>query len=318
MNKKNIVVIGGGNGSAITLRALKGLELPLNIQAVVSVADSGGSSGRLRKDLDVIPPGDILRAILALSKYEYDVLRDIFYTRRFEDLDPISGHNIGNLFLALVSKKTNNIIFSIRAFEQAICSVGKVHPVSLDSVHLLAKLQDGVILQRESDIDRPSKNNKSKIQKVWLSPEGSLYEGAHDAIKSADYIFFGPGSLYTSIIPPLLIKGAKEAVRSSQAKKVFILANAYAKNGEQGPDRASECIKEFEAYLGGKSDKIIFNHCPRLSARQKQAYEINQWQKISNDIEKIQDDKYLIEDMESRDGGTDIDRLKSVLRAIIR
>ncbi|PIT86602.1 MAG: hypothetical protein COU33_02245, partial [Candidatus Magasanikbacteria bacterium CG10_big_fil_rev_8_21_14_0_10_43_6] len=196
MKKKNVVVFGGGNGSATTLRALKIQKEQYNISAVITMSDSGGSSGRLRKEFDTLPAGDIMRAVLALSPHGYKgVLRKMFYKNRFNDVGKLSGHNLGNLFLIFAAQYTGDFVHAVRAFEQALDTTGTVYPASLFPSDLVAELSDGSIIYGEATLDEPTYDRALTIQKLWAEPAVLAYPGAIEAIIQADHILIGPGSL---------------------------------------------------------------------------------------------------------------------------
>src|SRR3990167_11517090 len=150
--KKKIVVIGGGNGSAVCLEGLKNYTNIFDISAVISISDSGGSSGKLRKEFNTLPPGDIMRAVLSLSKYDYQTLRRIFYQPRFQGLDKLDGHNLGNLFLTLAGQYSGSFLRALEALSQSVEAQGRVYPVTLESSHLAAELQNGDIIRTEEFI----------------------------------------------------------------------------------------------------------------------------------------------------------------------
>jgi len=212
MFRKKIVVIGGGNGSAICLEGLKKFASKFNISAVISTSDSGGSSGRLRKELKTLPPGDILRAILSLSKYDYQELRRVFYSPRFKNCGKLDSHNVGNLFLTLATKYCGNFLYALDALSYSVQAQGKVYPVTLQNVDLVAELDNGKIVRTEEFIDVPKYNRGWKIKKIWLEPSCKAHAKAMETIVSADFIALAPGSLYTSLIAALLPKGIKEAI----------------------------------------------------------------------------------------------------------
>ena len=219
MSKLKVVVIGGGNGSSITTQALKQNIKLFDFSTVVTMSDSGGSSGRLREEFKTLPPGDILRAVLAMSVYDYEILRKIFNKTRFNSVGKLDGHNLGNLFLVLAEQYGGEYIQVIRALEQAVEAVGRVYPVSLDKTDLVVELDNGKIVKKEGTIDRPDYNKNLKIKRAWLEPEAKIYEEAGRVIKKADYIIIGPGSLYCSIVATLLPVGIKKAIEKSDLEK---------------------------------------------------------------------------------------------------
>lgn len=311
MIKKNVVVVGGGNGAAISLFALKGHLEQFEIFGVTSMMDSGGSSGRLRQEIGVLPPGDILRGILALSKYEHAWLRSIFYEQRFEDVGKLSGHNLGNLLLALGSQYGGSLPDAVHALQQALGCVGDILPVTLDSVQLIAKLVDGTRLVSEAAIDRPSLGG-AEIERVWLEPEAKIYEPARSVLLAADYIIFGPGSLYTSLVPNILVSGFIEALQKSNAKLVYALGIAYENDGEKGPIMMSDFVLTLEKYLSRKIDVVIYNnHEP--SPVQRAFYASRQWGESGRDIEKVAAGRTLIGyDFERDRGGLSKEKLAEV------
>lgn len=309
--------MGGGNGGAITLQALKQYADRLNITGVISTSDSGGSSGKLRKEFNTLPPGDILRAVLALAKsYDYKILKEIFYKVRFEDHGRLSGHNLGNIFLILTSQYDGNFINSIRALEQAIDAAGSVHPVCLESIHLCAELSNGYHVKTEAEIDEPKYDRKFRIKKVWLEPEGNIYTEAAEALKNANHILLGPGSLYTSIIATLLVKGVREAVAASKASLIFIPPQFYETTKETGPTRLSEMVREIEYYLPRPVDMVLYDgYTP--SETEKKEYEARKWALLEKDVENIKDREYHHYDLIEPGSGMAWKKLSVALKEIL-
>lgn len=311
--KKKAVIMGGGNGTAITTQALKENLDCVDISSVVSMSDSGGSSGRLRAEFDTLPPGDILRAVLAMSVYDYKILKVMFNRIRFKDVGKLDDHNLGNLFLVLAEKYSGDYVQAVRALEQAVQAVGKVYPVTLDRTDLIAGLEDGQTIKTEAAIDRPSKNQSSKIKKAWLDPVGQIYPNAAKALEQADYIFLGPGSLYCSVVATLLPKGTKEAINNSKAKLVYIVGNAYEKKGENGPGKLSDFIKQLESYLPRKLDMIVYNNA-ELTQEQKEKYSKKGWELIEFDKENLDNDNIVCGDYEKESGGLSKTKLGKLLK----
>ena len=288
MNKK-IVVIGGGNGTFVALQSIVKNIDDVELSAVVSVSDSGGSSGKLRQEFKTIPPSDIVRAVLGLSRHDF--LREVFYKTRFKDAGKLSGHNLGNLFLVLGGQYANDIISALRALEQAVGAVGHVYPVSLELGDLCVELDNKEIVRGEAEIDRPSDRSK-KIMRAWIDPEINIYDGAKKAIESADYIILGPGSLYTSIIPNLLVKGAKEAIMNSHAKLVYITGSAYESDGEAGPEVLSEFAKQLQSYLPRELDVLVYSS-HECSEEEKKKLGEKCWVQMKIDRENINNIKSI-------------------------
>ncbi|OGH87980.1 MAG: hypothetical protein A3J93_02280 [Candidatus Magasanikbacteria bacterium RIFOXYC2_FULL_42_28] len=286
MEKKiKVVVVGGGNGSAITLQALKKYANNLDISAVIGTADSNGSSGRLRREFNVIPTGDILRAILSLSPIDYVVLRKIFYEVRFSAGGALKKHNLGNLFLTLGGQYSKNILNAIMALSESVGALGRVIPATLKPVDLAVQLDNGRVVKGEGNIDIPNYDRRFKIARA-LPSSGIANQDATRALLDADYIIFGPGSLYTSVIAPLMVKGIFNAVKQSRARLVFLLTNYNLIHGETGPSDLSDIIAHLEQHLPRPLDKIIFNsHIPgKVEAKSVKA---NGWYLIKCDDKNL-------------------------------
>jgi len=244
-----VVVIGGGTGSFTVLKGLK--DKVDNLCAVVSMFDSGGSTGLLRDEFGILPPGDIRRCLVALS--EDDLLRKLFMFRFDERL---KGHSFGNLFLTALSEITGSDAKAIKQAAKILRIKGKVVPVSLDNCHLFAELENGNILKGEANIDSPTHDPNLHIVKAWLEPEANANSEAVDEIKKADLVVVGPGDLFTSVVPNLLVKGIPEALK--EAKKVVYVCNLMTKPGETTQFKASDHLKEVIKY-GCKPDFIVCN-----------------------------------------------------------
>lgn len=310
--KKKIVIFGGGNGSAIVLRALKRHVHAFDISAVISMSDSGGSSGRLRKEFGTLPPGDIMRAVLASSTHGYkQVLKSIFYSNRFEDVGKLSGHNVGNMFLTFAQHYTGDFMLGVRALEQAVGSVATVYPATTMPNDLVVKLANGEMVKSEHQIDRPSGAYSDRIVKAWLEPAAPASEGAINAIREADYLFFGPGSFYCSIVASLLPTGIREAIAESSAKLVYIAGDKYEREGEHGPTVLSEFVLELEQYLPRKVDVVIMN-TTELSVTQMKKYEERKWGVIMLDKEALREYEIVDKSFEKDSGGLDPEKLGSI------
>lgn len=223
----NIVVIGGGTGQSVFLRGLK--KKTRNITAIVTVADDGGGSGVLREDLGMLPPGDIRNCLLALANIE-PTMREVMQYRFTEGA--LKGQSFGNLFLAAMNGLYGNFEVALYKMSQIFAITGKVLPVTLDDINLIAELKDGNIVKGESKIPKEVKKNKTSIKRVYLDEKDATpLDEVINSIENADIIIMGPGSLYTSIIPNLLVKGVVEAIEKSKAPKVYI-CNIMTQPGE--------------------------------------------------------------------------------------
>lgn len=315
---KKAVVIGGGNGSAIVLDGLKRYPEVFDISAVISMSDSGGSSGRLRKEFGTLPPGDIMRAVLALSKYDYATLRKIFYQPRFHGLgDKMEGHNIGNLFLVLMSQYAGGFLRGLEALSQSVEAQGRVYPVTLEPVDLVAELNNGDIIRTEEFIDNPKYNRGLKIKKVWLEPKIKVYDKAAEAIKAADYIILSPGSLYTSLIAALLPKGVKEAIGASSANLIYVASNGYRAEGETGPESFGGVIKQLENYLPRPLDLIIYDS-HKLNERQRKFFQEKKWAVFDYDPHNLAEKNVSDVDYMTEDGGVSSEKLGALLSKLCR
>ncbi|KPK97016.1 MAG: hypothetical protein AMJ95_11350 [Omnitrophica WOR_2 bacterium SM23_72] len=232
-----IVTIGGGTGLSVLLRGLK--EYSSNITAIVTVADSGGSSGRLRQEFDILPPGDIRNCLIALADAPA-LMRDLFQFR-FETSSDLSGHSFGNLFITVMTRLTGDFEKAIKETSKVLALRGRVIPSTLDSVMLVARHKDGTTTVGEDKIPKAQR----AIDRLSLDP--ALPQATPDAIKAiqeAQIIIFGPGSLYTSIIPNLLIKEITEAVQAAGALKIYV-CNVMTQPGETDGYSAFDHVKAF-------------------------------------------------------------------------
>src|SRR3954451_2931940 len=230
-----IVIIGGGTGLPVLLRGLK--KYPVDITAIVTVADDGGSSGRLRDELNIPPPGDVRNVLAALS--EVEPLIEEMFQHRFKTSNELSGHSLGNLILAAMTSITGNFVHAIQEMSKILNVHGKVLPAANQSVVLHAEMEDGTIVSGESKIPYSGK----RIKKVFMTP-GKIRPLPEDLqeIRQADLIIIGPGSLYTSILPNLLVPKIGDELCRSHAKKVYI-CNLMTQAGETHGFTASDHVK---------------------------------------------------------------------------
>ena len=243
-----IAVIGGGTGLSVLLRGLK--LYTTNITAIVTVADDGGGSGKLREDLGMLPPGDIRNCILALAEMEPTMEKLLQY--RFEE-GSLKGQSFGNLLIASMNGISDNFEDAIKKISDVLAVTGSVIPVTLEDITLYAELENGKVIKGESNIPIKSLEEKSKINKVFIEPKkASAVADAVAAINQADAVILGPGSLYTSIIPNLLINDIQEALAKTSAIKIYI-PNIMTQPGET--DNYSVCD-----HLNG-----IQRHAPKLT-----------------------------------------------------
>lgn len=226
-DKPKVVVIGGGTGQSVFLRGLK--HYTPNITAVVTVADDGGGSGVLREDLGMLPPGDIRNCLLALANIEPTMSEVMKY--RFTE-GALKGQSFGNLFLAAMNGLYGNFETAVYKMSEIFAITGRVFPVTLEDINLVAKLKNGQLVKGESTIPKEVKLQNSSIDRVYLEPKNvAPIDEVINSIKNAEVIVIGPGSLYTSIMPNLLVDGVVEAIKQSKAPKVYI-SNIMTQPGE--------------------------------------------------------------------------------------
>ena len=259
MSKKKIVVVGGGTGNHTTLTGLRTQECSL--AAVVAMTDSGGSSGRLRDELGHLPPGDLRRCLMALAEESPhgNVMRRLF-DYRFSSGNGLSGHNVGNLLLTALTEVTGNTITAIEEAAKMLGIEGRVLPVTLTRSTLIARLEDGTDLEGESAIDLRGGNTNLSIDYIRLDPKAYVYPPVLEVLEQADAIVLGPGDIYTSLLPNLLVEDVAHAINSSPAIKIHI-CNLMTKPGESDGFKASRFLNLLVEYLGSSAplDYLIFN-----------------------------------------------------------
>jgi len=259
--EKKIVTIGGGSGQFILLSGLRDLEEDIQTTAIVSMVDSGGSTGRLRDELGILPPGDILKCILALSPYQ-NTCRSILL-KRFQKDRRLAGHTAGNMLLTMLSRYTGNFPAGVTALAEILDVDGTILPVTIDRATLVAELTDGKRIYGEEAIDLPRGTQRERIQDVFLVPHHhssiTVYPPVLDAIETADYIFIGPGDLFTSIIPNLIVPGVKKALQNTSAK-IYYTINIMTKFGETHNFFGKDFVIKLEERLGRSVDGVIGNN----------------------------------------------------------
>lgn len=256
--KKNITVFGGGTGQSNLLRGLKKYDTELT--AVVTMADDGGGSGRLREETGMLPPGDIRNCIIALSNIEPSM--EMLMQHRFKE-GSLKGQSFGNLFLAALNEIYGDFELAVSKISEILAVKGRVLPVTLDDVRLIAMLENGNIVNGECNISTESISQNSKINRVLLSPaDAKPFKEVIDKIENSDIIVLGPGSLYTSLIPNIITPGIAEAIYNSRAVKLLI-SNIMTENGETTGYNIEDHINAIYQHSGYPIiDAVISNNQP--------------------------------------------------------
>ena len=276
---KKIVIFGGGTGLATLVRGLK--IYPIDITAVVTVADDGGSSGRLLDEYDIPPPGDVRNVMAALSDVE--PLIEKMFQYRFASSADLKGHSLGNLMLAALANITGDFARAVEMMSHILNIKGKVLPAANQRITLHAELEDGTIVTGESKIPVYGR----RIRQVYLSPqEVEPLPETVEAIMNADLIVFGPGSLYTSILPTILVRAIRDAVLTCSAKKVYI-CNLTTQAGETFEYSASEHVKALYDHAGDAFiDTVLVNDNDFKSLIHGTVHEGN-LKPVYNDLEEL-------------------------------
>jgi uncharacterized cofD-like protein len=281
-----IVAIGGGTGLATLLTGLK--EYSSNISAIVTVADDGGSSGRLRQQFDILPPGDIRNCLVALADAS-TMMRDLFQYR-FEEGSELAGHSFGNLFITVMTRLTGDFEKAIRETSKVLALRGQVIPSSLDNVVLVAEHSDGTITEGEYKIPRA----KLAINRVFLKPvHPQPAPEAIRAIEEADIIVLGPGSLYTSILPNLVIKEISDAIVASKAIKVYV-CNVMTQPGETEGYCASAHVKALIEHSNPRIIDYCIVNTGKIPANILKRYEEQSSGAVVNDSMHIENAGYRV------------------------
>lgn len=252
-----VVCIGGGTGTFVVLKGLK--EYPVDLTAIVTMADSGGSNKRIRDEFGLLPTSDIRQCFVALADENggAGLMRNLFMYR-FEKGQGIAGMTFGNLFMAALADILGSQAEAIRQTRKVLRIKGKVIPVTYTDTNLSARYEDGHVVREEHLIDEPEHDGKLTIEDVFLSPEAHATPEAIEAIGQADLIVLGPGDLYTSLIPNLLVHGIPQALVKTKATVVYVL-NLMTKYGQTYQYTALDHMKALERYIGLQVNTVLVN-----------------------------------------------------------
>ena len=249
---KKVVVIGGGTGQSVMLRGLK--EIPdIQLATIVTVADDGGSTGRLRRSFHLPAMGDIRNVLIALSESEPLLTKMMDFRFEGDEDNEIAGHNLGNLMLTALTKSSGSFMNAIADLSKVLKIKGEIIPASSQAITLCARMSDNTIVRGESNIPKYA----NRIQEVFYQEEVKATDEALRAILEADVIIFGIGSLYTSILPNVVIRELREALLKTKATKVY-LCNAMTQPGETDDYYLEDHVKAIEDHLHGSVDVVIY------------------------------------------------------------
>lgn len=250
---KNVTVLGGGTGSYVVLNGLKDQDFDLS--AIVTMMDSGGSTGRLRDQLEVLPPGDLRQCLVALSEAS-ELWRKLFLYR-FENGD-LKGHNFGNIFLSALEKVSDSYEEVVECASYLLQTKGDVLPITFEKTHLCVEYENGTVIKGEGNIDEDNPE-RSRIAKAFLEPWVDCNPKAKERLEEADYIIVGPGDLYTSIVPILLVDHIKHITQHTKAHIIYNM-NLMTKAGQTTNYTAYDHLRDITHYLGREPDTIVINN----------------------------------------------------------
>lgn len=279
--KEKIVVIGGGTGSYNVLCGLK--KYPVDLTAVVTMMDSGGSTGRLRDEFGFLPPGDVRRCLVALSS-DTGLLRKLF-EYRFDRGSGLSGHSFGNLFLTVLRDLTGGDAAAVREAAKILNVRGQVLPVTLNNCQLGVVLENGQTVVGETNISIPRHDPRLRIRSLFVVPRARINKEAEAAILEADKIVIGPGDLYTSILPNIAVSGVKAALRKTRARVIYV-CNIMTKAGETLGFTAVDFVRELEHYLGRGIVRDIVCNDQKPPARLLKRYAAERAEFVEPDLEE--------------------------------
>lgn len=321
MPKIKITTIGGGSGQYALLSGLRDSD-EIELTSIVSMVDSGGSTGRLRDELGILPPGDVLKCLLALSP-ERDIARTIFLKRFSKDMR-LKGHNAGNMLLTMLSRYTGSFPTGIQALGEILDVGGTILPVTTDRATLVAELTDGTRIFGESAIDVPRGGQMSKIRDVYLVPHHTgritAYPPAIQAIENAEFIIIGPGDLFTSILSNIVVPGVKDALKKTRANIVYVI-NIMTKFGETHNYSCFDFIEKLEEGIGRTVPVVICNRTkPEDHILEEYRKQEAEFVEFIDDQKFWQDRKLYLDDLLDSSGGIvrhDSQKLAGLIKKII-
>jgi uncharacterized cofD-like protein len=286
MEPLRIVAIGGGTGLSTLLHGLKRYvrePREIEITAIVTVTDDGGSSGRLRREFDVLPPGDIRNCMVALS--EDEALLSKLFQYRFAEGRGLKGHSFGNLFVTALAHITGDFAQAVKVSSEVLASLGRIYPCTAANVALEAELENGNVVLGETKISK----SRSPIRRIRLNPRTcEPLPETLEAIGNADLITLGPGSLFTSVVPNLLVKGIPGAIERARAIKAYF-ANLMWQPGETMGFRASDHVEAIHRHAGVQLVDVVVVNTKTITPKQRRKYAVEQAKPVEGDIERLKE-----------------------------
>jgi uncharacterized cofD-like protein len=284
------VVIGGGTGLSVMLRGLK--QKPLDLTAIVTVADDGGSSGRLRAEMQIPPPGDVRNVIQALADTEPLLTKMMQY--RFQNGSGLAGHSLGNLILAAMTDLTGDFVSGVRELSRVLAVRGQVLPAAAQAAVLSARLVDGSVIVGESQIPTATQ----RIERVFLEPADiAALPEAMSALAEAELIIIGPGSLYTSILPNLLVPNIRAGVIASKATKIYV-SNVMTQPGETDDYSVCDHLDAIETHVGRRLFDYVIVNCGEIPPTVQARYAEKRARPVVYDRERLLGKGYHVVDAE--------------------
>lgn len=287
VNKKNIVVIGGGTGTFTILTGLKKFINEIDISVIVSMMDDGGSNRIIRDEFGLLPTSDLRQCMVALASKDSDETLRKLFTYRYENGVGISGMTFGNLFMAALTDIYNgNQKLAIEETCKILGVTGKIIPVTYDKVNLVATYENGKQVLGEHNIDEPdAKTGNSKIIDLEVFPKAQLNSDVLKVVKKADLIILGPGDFYTSILPNVVVGNLGKEIKNSKAKLLYVL-NLMTKFGQSVGYKASTFVDEIEKYVGKKPDFVLVNNTKQISEKIIKKYKLEKAELVEDDLGK--------------------------------
>ena len=276
---KKVVVLGGGHGLSVLLSGLK--LFPIDITAVVSVADDGASTGRLREEFNIPAVGDLRKVLVSLSEVEPLVEKLLEY--RFDTNSDLNGHAMGNLLLTALFNITGNLTDSLTSLSKILNIKGRVLPFTEDNAILVAHTKDGEVIEGESNITKAFK----QIDYIEYKNDVKVTDKVLNALKKADLIIIGIGSLYTSVIPNLLDSNVVKEIKNSKAKKMYV-SNIMTEHGETDGFSVSDCIKQINKYADGNLIDVVVANKGKVDKKILKLYEVEKSEPIGLDYDELE------------------------------